>query len=330
MKGYTYQLKSPGKLELEESIVEIQGDEEVLAKSIYTAISPGTELAAWLGKPALRPGSVYPRLQGYCNLARVIEIGSETNDISVGDWILTHQSHRSHFVIKADNILAKWNEMTDDLAQRVVTTYLYHLGYVALLKAGYFPGHKLGIIGFGALGYGTAELTAAFGGQPYVITSRPELENTYKNAQINFIGKSSGVCSEMSNSLDIVINTSDSWEDYQTGLDLLRVGGTMILLGFPGRGLDLPKFNPFESSLLYDKQLTISYAGYVTEANLDEVDVRFNLKRNMSYLSDLIINQRISTSGFSDVIVDWKDLNLLYEEINRRANGKLGGVLKWA
>jgi 2-desacetyl-2-hydroxyethyl bacteriochlorophyllide A dehydrogenase len=329
MKGSTYQLTSSKTLALEEKIFDVHADDDILAETVYTAISPGTELAAWLGKPPLRPGNIYPRLQGYCNLARVIKLGGKVTDITVGDWVLTHQSHRSHFVVKPDDILANWSCMSDDMAQKVVTSYLFHLGYSALLKASYFPGHKLGVVGFGALGYATTELTASFGGSPIVITSRPKLAETYLNPHATFIEKNSHCCSEIHNSLDIVINTSDSWEDYLLGLKLLRVGGKMILLGFPGRGLKSPEFNPFDSSLLYDKQLSISYAGYVTEKHVNEIDVRFNLRRNMEYLSNLIVNERISTSAFSGLVVGWKDLGFLYEKLDARTSDYLGGILKW-
>ena len=59
----TVWLDQPGQLALREEPLASPGDGEILCETIVTAISPGTELAAWRGLPPLRPGVVYPRLQ---------------------------------------------------------------------------------------------------------------------------------------------------------------------------------------------------------------------------------------------------------------------------
>ena len=79
---------------------------QLLCETLVTAISPGTELAAYLGAPPLRPGVVYPRFVGYCNVARVLH-PSSSSGYETGDRILTFTSHRSHFIIGADDVPAK-------------------------------------------------------------------------------------------------------------------------------------------------------------------------------------------------------------------------------
>lgn len=100
IKIKVYKLLAPYELVLiEEQInVDILREDEFIAETIYTAISPGTETAAFIGKEPLRPGSIYPRVVGYCNIARVLFKGKSILDISVGDIVLTFQSHRSHYI----------------------------------------------------------------------------------------------------------------------------------------------------------------------------------------------------------------------------------------
>src|SRR5215831_19426328 len=74
--------------------------QSVAARAVYSAISPRTELPAWRGDPPLRPGPVYPRLVGYCNVAEVIAVGAEVQALEPGDRILTGQSHRTAFICK--------------------------------------------------------------------------------------------------------------------------------------------------------------------------------------------------------------------------------------
>lgn len=330
VNSYIYQLCNAKELKVVEQNLALESENQIIAQTFYSALSPGTELSAWLGKPPLRPSKVYPRLQGYCNLARVIKVGSQVSNVKIDDWILTHQSHRSHFCIDESEVLVSYQSLTSQQAKNVVSTYLYHLGYSALIKANYFPGHKVAILGFGALGYTTASLVTAFGGNPLVITSDVSRIANFNLANVDAISKECESIALEENKFDIVINTSDSWDDYLKGLKLLRYGGEMVLLGFPGRGLASPTFNPLDSSLLYDKQLSLKYAGYVCESEQSEVDVRFTLKRNMAYISGLLLNERVNVDALNSNITDWKNLDELYKSLNERSIKELGGILSWS
>lgn len=330
MKSLVYQLQAPKKLELIEENIDSIGETQICAETFYSAISPGTEIAAWQGKPPLRPSKVYPRLQGYCNLARVIKVGKKVSTVSEGDWVLTHQSHRSHILINESDVLVGFSELTTEQAKRVVTTYLFHLGYSALLTGGYFPGHNVSIIGLGALGYTTASLVELFGGKPHIISSQTGRESVFNS---DYVSISSREFMENDDSrlenYDITILTSDRWEDYLLSLKLLKLGGTGVLLSFPGRDLPLPSFNPLDSSLLYDKQLSLKYAGYVTEKDVSDIDVRFTLKKNMNYLSQLILDGRLKTEALSNYVRKWDELDSMYEELSTRKVTEFTGILEW-
>ncbi len=327
MLANTFELKGPKELTIVENEILLDSTDSILAKTAYTAISTGTELAAWLGKPPLRPSTIYPRLMGYCNIAQIIEVGSEVSELSAGDWILTHQSHSSHFGVKVCDVLCHFSAIKNEEAKRLSTTYLFHLGYAALLKGKFFPGCRVAIIGLGVLGYTSASLVNCFGGKATVFSGKANSFDFLDGK--GFIVKSKESVSDHEKVFDLVINTSDSWDDYLASLKLLRAGGVVVLLGFPGRGLNLPDFNPMESSLLYDKQLTITYAGYMTELELPEIDVRFTLKRNMQYLSNLILESRLDVSPLCSFVSPWKDLASVYDLLNERRTKSLTGVLEW-
>src|SRR5579872_6885489 len=174
IKNIVYELVSPYTLvksELELNIDRFKSD-DILAETKYSAISTGTEIAAWEGKPPLRPSKIYPRLMGYCNLAKVIKVGSSISDISVGNYILTHQSHRTAFICKHSDILLCVDEQDETLLKKLTTTYLYHLGYAALLAGNYKPGHYVAIVGLGTLGITTATLVKLFGIQPFIFSNQ--------------------------------------------------------------------------------------------------------------------------------------------------------------
>ena len=91
-KGTFVNLVAPQKIEFTEMELYEKdiGSNEIIAKTILSAISPGTELAAYMGQPPLRPSiQQYPRLLGYCNVARVVAVGRAVKDCRMGDSVLT-------------------------------------------------------------------------------------------------------------------------------------------------------------------------------------------------------------------------------------------------
>ena len=102
-RAETVWLTRPGTIELRQEDLAAPAPGQILCKTIVTAISPGTELAAFTGLPPLRPSVTYPRLQGYCNVGEVLE--SRADGFAQGDRVLSFTSHRSHFVLPAEGVL---------------------------------------------------------------------------------------------------------------------------------------------------------------------------------------------------------------------------------
>lgn len=146
MVAKVYSLEDKFKL----SLINVDIDEsnilpnQFIARTLYSTISPGTELAAYIGSPPLRPMKIYPRLLGYCNLAEVIVTGSKVKNLKTGDKVITFQSHRSHFITEENTIVVKLKD--DAQLEFASATYLYHLPFHALLRSGFFPSMNVRII----------------------------------------------------------------------------------------------------------------------------------------------------------------------------------------
>ncbi|RYZ23486.1 MAG: zinc-binding alcohol dehydrogenase [Chitinophagaceae bacterium] len=314
------------KTKEEELDSEALAADSVLAKTLITAVSPGTELAAYQGLPPLRPGKVYPRVVGYCNVARVLRTGADVTAYVEGDIILTFNSHRSYFISKAADIICKLDPNED--LKHAVTAYLYHLAYVALLESGARAGMKVAILGGGTLGYNACQLAAAMGLQVTLFSGQTYLAAELEEAGIGFFDKS-GDASAHAGAFDIVISTSNAWKDWFLALQLLRYRGTLACLGFPGRGEAAPDTNPLDSRWFYDKQLTIKSVGYVYEGDIAAHDLQFNLRRNMAYLLDLIRKKRINPASIISREVAATQLEELYQYLSDRQSRRFTGLLLW-
>jgi threonine dehydrogenase-like Zn-dependent dehydrogenase len=334
MTAYSYELVAPRELVLREDVEPAPplASDELVGEAEASIVSPGTEIAAWVGRPPLRPSRMYPRRLGYCHLARVTAAGADVDDIRPGDWIITHQCHRSHVRLRRSEVLLTLRDGAAERRRAIAAAYLYHLGYAALLAGAYAPGHAVAIVGAGALGLATTQLAVAFGATPLVFTSRatPDAHRLPPTARVR--PKELPAADMWGYGLDgadVVVNTSDAWSDFRLAQQVARTGGTVVLLGFPGRGLPAPEFNPLDSALMYDRQLTIRHAGHVAGGSPPAIDVRFTLPRNMAYLADLIRHGALDPTPLIEYVVPWRDLAGAYRRLESRPDGVYTAVLDW-
>lgn len=231
-------LNAPGDIELRIEALSAPGHKEVLCETLASVISPGTELAAFKGLPPLRPGVVYPRLLGYCNVARVLEVGHGVAGVQVGDRVLTFTSHRSAFVIAERDILYKLPETAR--AEDIACAYLFHLGYNAVLRGNVRAGSRVLVIGLGVLGLTTVAMATLAGARVFALSDQigPASIALQMGAEAVF-GRNS--LSSLTESIgpdlaDLVVSTTNSWSDWQLALQLAGQQGMIAVLGFPGRG----------------------------------------------------------------------------------------------
>jgi len=304
---------------------------EIIAETFYSAISPGTESAAWSGLPPLRPGSIYPRFMGYCNVAKIVAIGDKVTGIEKGDFILTFQSHCSHFKCNTNDFFIK---LPENNFTSFTPAYLYHLGYNALLSANARAGHNVGIIGAGVLGYSSAIMSDICGGATFVFSNQMEAAKKLASKKINCSPKTAEAIDAINIStnntgLDIVINTSNSWQDWLFALQAVNKGGTIVNLGFPGRGEDPPLFNPLDPQYVYTKHLTIKALCAVSETDIPAHEMRFTMKRNMEYIIGLIHSGKIDTTEIITDEINYASLGEQYKKYAERKNYMLSTLIHW-
>ncbi|WP_448528264.1 hypothetical protein [Raineya sp.] len=329
----TYILEAPKKLILKTDFIDTDklSPKQIVAQTLFSAISTGTELAAYLGVEPLREGKAYPRLLGYCNLAKVVHKGKDINNIEIGDFILTFQSHRNSFVLNENDFFILLKNIDEASVQKFTFAYLYHLGYHALLTASAKAGHNVGIIGMGTLGYTTATMACLASCNVFVFSNQSDI--TFPNVQVfpKNIESLDKINLETNNiGLDIVINTSNTWEDWKLAIKLVNKGGTIVNLGFPGRGQDLPQFNPLDPKELYVKSVTIKYLSVLDENSLPYYHQRFNIERNLQYIIRLIKTGKINVEEICSEKISYDKLENQYEKYaEQRTKQMYSTLLIW-
>ncbi len=324
-------LNAPGDIELRIESLSAPGPKEVLCETLASVISPGTELAAFKGLPPLRPGVVYPRLLGYCNVARVLEVGHGVAGVQVGDRVLTFTSHRSAFVIAERDILYKLPETAR--AEDIACAYLFHLGYNAVLRGNVRAGSRVLVIGLGVLGLTTVAMATLAGARVFALSDQigPASIALQMGAEAVF-GRNS--LSSLTESIgpdlaDLVVSTTNSWSDWQLALQLAGQQGMIAVLGFPGRGEPQPPSNPLDSQFFYMKQLRIEAVGISPEGPDSRGFCRFNERANIDYISNQITRGRLAPSMLISDCYAGANVHQAYRNLLERHASPTTYLLRW-
>lgn len=324
-EAVVWRLHGPRDLRAEREPLAVPGAGEIACRTLVSAVSPGTEVAAWAGLPPLRPMRAYPRVNGYCSVARVTAVGAGVEALKPGDVVASLQSHRSAFVCPASAIPACLPDDADPVA--CATTYLFHLGYAALLRAGLTAGHKVAVIGMGAIGLGTVALARLGGATTVALTNQDGAAAEAMGAHA--VVRKDASAADAAGGADIMVVTANGWDDWRLALELARPGGTVAVLGFPGRGEAAPAFNPLDSRWLYDKQLAILGCGMVPEIEADARDLRFTLARTFPWLLERVATGELPARRLVSDVVPWDTLPEVYKRLEVREKGLVTCVLDW-
>jgi threonine dehydrogenase-like Zn-dependent dehydrogenase len=326
-------LMAPHRIELRREPVAPDGlaPHQLLCETLATAISPGTELAAYAGLPPLRAGVAYPRLQGYCNVARVLAAGSAVQGFAVGDRVLSFTSHRSHFVLDADEVLLRLpaEAKTDE----VVCSYLFHLGYNAVLRADVRAGSRVLVIGLGALGLTTVAMARLAGAEVVALSNQPRSTALALRLGASAVHNRSSLA-ELKQALgdglaDVVVTTTNGWDDWAIALQMAGTRGTIASLGFPGRGQAPGTFNPLDSQYFYAKQLRIESVGLSPERPDSRGFLRFNERSNLRYIAERIVAGQLDTSALVSGRYAGTDIKRAYEDLLARRDAPITYLLTW-
>lgn len=324
-------LNAPRSLEFRATKLDHCAEDQIICETIITAVSPGTELAAYMGLEPLRPGRQYPRLQGYCNVARVCEIGASVTHVKPGQLVLTFQSHRTAFITRADEVLYVLKD-SDNPAQ-VVCAYLYHLGYNAVLRSDIRAGSRVLILGMGTLGTTSLAMCQIAGAVCDVITDHPSTREQAlamggRNAWSREGFDAAQAVPEPLR-YDTVITTVNGWADWRRALIAARQQGMIALLGFPGRGQERPDYNPLDPRYVYSKQLRIEAVGASPEQADTRGFLRFNERENLAFIIEGIRRGQIDTTRIASDKFSYRDIETAYAKISRRDTTTATALIEW-
>ncbi|CAA2966610.1 probable cinnamyl alcohol dehydrogenase 6 [Olea europaea subsp. europaea] len=107
------------------------------------------------------------------------------------------------------------------------------------------PGKRIGIVGLGGLGHVAVKFGKAFGHHVTIISTSPSKEKEAKErlgADDFIISTNREQMQSKSRTLDFILDTVSAEHSLGPTLELLKVNGTLAIVGAPDKPLELPSF----------------------------------------------------------------------------------------
>jgi NADPH:quinone reductase-like Zn-dependent oxidoreductase len=209
------EIPSPGNLQ----------PDEVRGKTLYSLMSPGTELA-WNYN-----GKDFPNYPGYASVFMVEEIGAAVADRKPGDVVFSQGGHRSYQQLRASETIPVPTGLNPSCAP---IARLMGVSMTTLMTTKARPGDVVIITGMGPIGYCAASIFAIGGYEVHVVEPNPDRRAAIGQLKIKGIHSAMPFSDEsLCGKVALVVECSGHEQAALDGCKMVRKGGEVVLVGVP-------------------------------------------------------------------------------------------------
>lgn len=311
------------------------GAGEVVVRTHYSLISPGTELALFMGTHSeiRNPDdhfAKYPFYPGYASVGTVITGTGEESGLKEGDRVFLMSTHAS---LSASS----WNERQDRPILRIpdelpdkhaMFASLAAVSMTAVLRAHATVGSTVVVIGMGLIGNLAAQLFALSGAYVMGVDVSERRLSLAKEAgikQTTVVDAEQDFALNLVDSMngrpiDVVIEATGNPTVIRSALNAVRPSGQVILLGTPRGNVEI---DAYES--VHRKGATLTGA----HASTHGVNGMPNKLAITSYCMDLLASGALCVSPLLTHVCSAKAARDAYELLMSTETGALGVGLRW-
>ena len=309
---------------------------ELLVRSRYSLISPGTELAVYTGSHVGfgftgEQKWTYPLSMSYATVGQVDRVGSEISEFEHGDWVFVGAVHPRFVTIDpAKGIVCRVPEETD--LRRVPFAALAAVALTALRLSPAQPLQCIAVVGLGLIGNLAAQLYHLAQGKVVgfdPVSTRREVarrcgidkvldpKDTDMVEPIRDYGGGDGA--------DIVVEASGSPDAVPLALRLARPRGQVILLGSTrGTVKDLDIY-----SLVHRPGIVVKGAHSTVFPQFSKEEGVYSRYEGVVQMLELISQSSLRVDPLVTDVVPPKEIGQAYDSLLRQEQDHLGILLDW-
>ena len=300
------------KVSIESFNLPSLGSNEVLVKTLFSAISPGTEVARI--RNITNPHTKYPYFPGYSACCKVIDKGTKVNSFEIGQTVVCQIPHASHWIIEEQNcfLLPKDISNTEGAVIRIGTISLQ-----GVRKAEIQDGMIVAILGLGPIGSFANQIARCFGAAFIAGIDT----NKWRCVLAMECGIDKAVTSieelDLAGEVDVIIEATGNPETIPEVLAIIKKMGRVILLG-SHRGVTSQV--DFYNSV-HKKGLTIIGAHDSSRYG--------TLREDIETMFKLIIQQRVDLKPLITNVAPYMEAEKVYECLLNKIGNRMITVLDW-
>ena len=319
-------VEEPGKIEIREKEMPTLKKGEALLKIKYCGIC-GADVATFTGN---QPFTTYPRIPGHEFSAEIVEIEENDRGLKVGDIVTANPyfncghcyscergivnacTDNQTMGVQRDGSFAEYVAMPIERiypgkglsAKTLALIEPFSIGYHAVSRGHVKPGHKVLVIGAGAIGIFAAISAKLKGAEVYISdVFEKRLENALKFGVDGIIDVSKEDLLERTkeitngNGFDICIEAVGQSATFLNCIDAAAFGADIILIG------NGKKETTFNHSILLKKELNVYGSRNALKKDfLELIDLISSGKINVDHIVSDIFDKEDAIKGFDALV----------------------------
>ncbi len=329
MKARRLICKGLRQIEVEEFEIGKPPDDGILVQNEYTAVSPGTEIYAWVhGASPGRPYS-FPRTTGYCNAGVVIETGRNVKDVRPGDRVAGQGCHASHNILRKPYNKVPGNVSPKAASLLTMAAVAMHGVRVAEIELG----EAVAVLGLGLVGQFAVSLSKLAGGLPVIAIDLDDFRLEKATARGADACINPGLVADVpaavralcvEDGANVVLESTGKPAVYPMAVRLACVAGRVVALGSP-RGT--VEFNFLDEVHL--REVAILGAIQPSTPDQDHIYYRWTKSRERDLLLRLLAEGRMSAEDLITHLVKPEQALEIYTMLADRPQQALGVLFAW-
>lgn len=322
---------APKKAELAAVELSPLKENEVLCRTIYSAVSQGTEKANILDLPNT-PGGKFPRNPGYCAVSRVEATGKAVSSVKPGDRVLVYHGFHAELVkISESNVLKVEDAAIDDREAAFVIVAAMGLG--GLRRLGLEAGQSAAVVGLGILGITALQFARLSGLCPLIAVDYNEIRRetalslgadfALDPRDKDFVQKVKEITGGGANG---VVEVTGSSSAFVTALDITVRAGGVSLLGCT-RISDCP-VDYYRQ--IHHPGITVYGAHNMARPAVDSHPRNWTMKDDMRAILRWLSYRRVSFLPFLSKTESPENCQAVYDEIISGKESSIGILFDWS
>lgn len=331
----------PNRVEIRSVELAPPAANQILVRTLASAVSAGTELAVytgthqWLLDPAM-PDWKFPFRPGYSAAGEIVAVGSEITGWQPGDRVSYPGNHASAELLTIGHERGRLWKLPDGMETSIAAWgCIARYGFGAAIRAGITLGRSAAVLGLGVIGQFALRSLIAAGAHPVVGVDAIEMR---RNAAI--AGGANAVFDSASDDwalqldrflgtrgADIVADATGIPNAIPTAMKLACDGGQVVVVGSPrGKAQDVSFYDDLHRRYL---EVTGAHGNMLFEPGRSRIPGDWNIDKAQHWLLAALDDGRLKLDGLVTQSILPGELQSAYDGLLNVKNEYLGVAIQW-